>query len=421
MKKRSLVDQLQAWRAEEEQGARAPAATEARVGLGAHAPSEASASASDEEPDYMSDAFLAQLEERDAPRQLTYAEKRAKVLREHQEHQRREMEEADARRSKRQRGPLAGEEEARQVGMAVNVLERAAAPADREAPQAGSGTTAAVRMMLAMGYKPGTALGADASAGSSEPIAPDQRWLSHAGDTGPRRLGIGHVALSQQIAEAARQVPAVLDDPETQADRFRQSKAAEATQRHMEQVLRKARQICRELDEEEGFEYSPLWLDPSSLPPEHAYFQASYVRENERGQEDALALLDYAFGEGEDGKDEEGEVRKANSTTGSEAGEAVGREAPTLPSDEDAPRAGLGRCEAADAGRASPTPPPVSSATQRRLDAARFCTLSATTRLALTHAHLRTTYAYCVYCGERYATYDELLAVCPGEAEDAHE
>lgn len=254
MKKRSLVDQLQSWRAEEEQGTRAPAVTEGRVGLGFQAPSEASASASDEEPDYMSDAFLAQLEERDAPRQLTYAEKRAKALREHQEHQRREMEEAEARRSKRQRGPLAGEEEARQVGMAVNVLERAAAPADHEAPQAGSGTSAAVRMMLAMGYKPGTALGGDASAGPSEPIAPDQRWLSHAGDTGPRRLGIGHASLSQQIAEAAKLVPAVHDDPETQADRFRQSKAAEATQRHTEYVLRKARQICRELDEGEGIE-----------------------------------------------------------------------------------------------------------------------------------------------------------------------
>ena len=252
MKKRSLADQLQAWRAEEEEGASAPVPSDTRAGLGRRAPSAASESNSDEEPDYMSDAFLAQLEERDAPRQLTYAEKRAKALREHQEHQRREMEEADARRSKRQRGPLAGEEEARQVGMAVNVLERAAAPADSEAPQAGSGTSAAVRMMLAMGYKPGTALGSDATAASSEPIAPDQRWLSHAGDTGPRRLGIGHASLSQQIAEAASQAPVVHDDPETEADRFRQGKAAEAAQRHTEQVLRKARQICRELDEEDS-------------------------------------------------------------------------------------------------------------------------------------------------------------------------
>ena len=175
-------------------------------------------------------------------------------------------------------------------------------------------------------------------------------------------------------------------------------------------------------------QYSPLWLDPSSLPPEHEYYQASYVRENERGQEDALALLAYAFAEGEEGgEDEKGEGDKAGSAAGSTAGhfaDEAGRsdDAPASPSpDNDAPRAGLGRSKAADAERASPPPSRVSPAAQRRLDAARFCTLPATTRLALTHAHLRTTYAYCVYCGHRYATYDELLAVCPGEAEDAHE
>lgn len=177
-------------------------------------------------------------------------------------------------------------------------------------------------------------------------------------------------------------------------------------------------------------QYSPLWLDPSSLPPEHEYYQASYVRENERGQEDALALLAYAFAQGEErGEDEEGEGDKASSAASSAAGHFADEAARSddarvsLSPDDDAPRAGLGRSKAADAERASPPPPPpqVSPAAQRRLDAARFCTLPAATRLALTHAHLRTTYAYCVYCGHRYATYNELLAVCPGEAEDAHE
>ena len=68
-------------------------------------------------------------------------------------------------------------------------------------------------------------------------------------------------------------------------------------------------------------QYSPLWLDPSSLPPEHEYYQASYVRENERGQEDALALLAYAFAQGEErGEDEEGEGDKASSAASSAAG-----------------------------------------------------------------------------------------------------
>lgn len=237
MKKRSLADRLQAWQAEAEVPRATPAHQE-----------------EEEEADYMSDAFLADMEKTDAPRQLTYAEQRHKTLMEHAEHQRREMEEANERRSKRQRGPLAGEEEARQLGMATNVIERAAADHDQEAPSPGSGTSAALRMMLAMGYQPGTALGRTNMDAHHAPIAPDQRWLGHAGEAGPRRLGIGHAALSQRIADAAASAERVPVDPETQAMQYRVRKSQDAAQRHTEAMLRKARQICRELDEEAGIE-----------------------------------------------------------------------------------------------------------------------------------------------------------------------
>ena len=239
MKKRPLAERLQAWQAE--------AAAEAP----AQAPAADGGQSDEEEPDYMSDALLTQLEARDAPRQQTYAEKRNRALLEHAEHQRREMDAANERRAKRQRGPLAGEQEARQLGMAVNVIDRAAAP-DREAPQTGEGTSAALRMMLAMGYKPGAGLGRDSDDASNVPVAPDERWLNKEGDTAPRRLGIGHHALSQRIAEAAARAEPRPADPESQADAFRQHKAEDAAQRHTELLLRKARQILRELDEDAG-------------------------------------------------------------------------------------------------------------------------------------------------------------------------
>lgn len=238
MKKRSLADALAAWKAEAEAG-------DAEKG-GEERPS------SDDE-DYMSDSLLQQLEQGDAPRQMTYAEKRAQTLKEHEERQRREMEEANERRAKRQRGPLAGEQEARELGMAVNVIDRvAAAEDDDEAPKAGSGSSAALRMMLAMGYQPGTALGGDTE--HRAPITPDQRWLSKANDAGPKRLGIGHADLSRRIAQAAADVRDAPADPESQADAFRRGKMQDAAQKHTEWLLRKARQILRELDEEAGVE-----------------------------------------------------------------------------------------------------------------------------------------------------------------------
>lgn len=238
MKKRSLADALAAWKAEAEAG-------DAEKG-GEERPS------SDDE-DYMSDSLLQQLEQGDAPRHMTYAEKRAQTLQEHEERQRREMEEANERRAKRQRGPLAGEQEARELGMAVNVIDRVAAAEDDDvAPKAGSGSSAALRMMLAMGYQPGTALGGDTE--HRAPITPDQRWLSKANDAGPKRLGIGHADLSRRIAQAAADVRDAPADPESQADAFRRGKMQDAAQKHTEWLLRKARQILRELDEEAGVE-----------------------------------------------------------------------------------------------------------------------------------------------------------------------
>ncbi|SHO79956.1 Similar to S.cerevisiae protein YLR271W (Putative protein of unknown function) [Malassezia sympodialis ATCC 42132] len=340
MKKRSLAEAFQASLADEASGA-------------------AAAQHESDEEDYMSDAMLAMLERRDAPRLQTYSERRAQQQREEAERQRAEMQDAELRRSAKAGRPLAGEWAARSEGLATDRLAEAADRADRAQPL-GAGTEAALRMMKAMGYVPGQALGAPEALDA--PLAPDQRWLS--ADGRRKKLGIGHADLSRRIARAAEAPRSA--SPASDVAAFRQRQAEAAQRRHNEGLLRAARKACRECDEAHGWEYSPLWLDPTSLPAAHPLHDESVLAgENERGHDDAEALWLYAL------------------------------------RDEGPPRA-------------APAP------RERRVDAERFGALPLAARLALTVAYLREAYYYCVYCGHQYASESELQRSCPGPSEDEH-
>ena len=225
MKKRSLAEAFQASLADEASGA-------------------AAAQHESDEEDYMSDAMLAMLERRDAPRLQTYSERRAQQQREEAERQRAEMPDAALRRSGGTTKDCCGQ----------------------HARRAGNAT---------------------------------------------RRM-------------AGRCVPTTYG------------------------------------------QYSPLWLDPTSLPAAHPLHDESVLAgENERGHDDAEALWLYAL------------------------------------RDEGPPRA-------------APAP------RERRVDAERFGALPLAARLALTVAYLREAYYYCVYCGHQYASESELQRSCPGPSEDEH-
>ena len=68
-----------------------------------------------------------------------------------------------------------------------------------------------------------------------------------------------------------------------------------------------------------------------------------------------------------------------------------------------------------------------SSAAQMRAASARWryvpptALTQPTVRLELTCEQLRGEYAYCLYCGHRYASAEELDEHCPGIDEEAHE
>ena len=219
MRKRSLAEAFQASLAEDD----------------AKAPRRASPPDEDETgADYMSDALLEQLEARAVPRPATYSERREKA-------RRAAMDAAeDRQRARRGEGSL-GESEARQRGLATNVIDRVAEAERARGPAPGAGSSAALRMMMAMGYEPGKAIGNSDSARTT-PLAPDQRWMQ--AKDAAHRGGIGHASLSKRIAHAAQHASEPLD-PQDQAERFRHARLRAARARRVAALLRMARRTGR--------------------------------------------------------------------------------------------------------------------------------------------------------------------------------
>lgn len=267
MKKRSLAEAFQASLADD----------------GAAGGSDSAARGGDDVADYMSDDMLAALAQTDAQRELTYSDRQRRAKNAAAARQHTEMRDADVRRAQRERLALEGEREARERGLATDLLAGASAGA-----ALGAGTQAALDMMARMGYTTGSALGAQRDAAAVAPIVPDQRWLAVRG--GATRLGIGHSALSLRIAAAASTEPAP-----PRPEQFRTALAAAAAEKHAAKVLVHARKTCRELDEAAGWAYSPLWLEPAALPPTHRLYAASPLADPyERGRDDAERLWAWA-------------------------------------------------------------------------------------------------------------------------------
>ncbi|KAK0520938.1 hypothetical protein OC834_006846 [Tilletia horrida] len=266
------------------------------------------------------------------------------------------------------------------------------------------GPSAALKMMLSMGYQHGHTLGsrpsdddkkrdaeeaagqrgvdpAVASVGSSdsaskkehehrlEPLGMDDRWLASGSKDRPLRFGLGNSAVVQRILRGTGSTGTGTSTSSQEAsssqdtaalDTFRSRRAEEDRMRHAETLLRSARRTCEHLDRKRGVQYSVLWIDPSWLRPEA------------RPTEDELELLEQAFGDG----CEPPSVQP-------EASEVADRQA-------------------------------------RRQEAEEFCILDAVARLSRTTAHLRSQLQYCLFCGCAYNSEEDMQAHCPGELEDDH-
>lgn len=388
-------------------------------------PRAAAFAVEEEEEDFMSDKYLLQAEEesKKTKAQVSYTDRRRKEL-------------AESSAKARQKSRAQREEEARREGLERDLLASAGngASSGIDGAPGSQGDNKALKMMLAMGFKPGQELGSKTPASqptqdvedrdktvpltssAAQPIAIDSRWQ------GKVRHGIGSSAVSLAIHRAAseqRQRDASETSAQDLAD-FRSRVAAEQTQRHVEKLLGKARHTCEELDRKHlNMEYSPLWIDVKWMDLDW---------ETQLG-ENAREILKNAFGEelehrqaGLDGDGEEGsklagqeaKVRKALEQTAPSKAEEEGEEPPNPRPppgtilDEEA-EAALDSTEAADA--------PLSSAQEAR----QFCALEASTRLKLTLDHLRKAHHYCLFCGCQYEDEEDLTNNCPGETEEEHD
>ncbi|KAE8219611.1 hypothetical protein CF319_g6724 [Tilletia indica] len=384
----------------------------------------------DDEDDFMSDAVLAKVlaagttgSNKDKAAEI-YTEKRRRQQNERDRHAA-----GSASAAKRKQSQVEREREARREAMGKNLIEREMAnsnerlstgdarvashadgsqdeglygedegearakPRPRIDLQAGStskpsasssGPSAALKMMLSMGYQHGNALGVEkaeppsppsgvdlttpsslstASSSSAvkkedrtQPLAVDDRWLDVSKKA---RYGLGNVAVVRSKLED-RPLPdkdvggdsskASQEQSSTLSD-FRTRRAEEEKTRRAEMLLRNARRTCEDLDRKMGLDFSVLWLDPNLLRPDA------------RPTEEEAELLDRAFPPMHVENEEESSTRR---------------------------------------------------------ESERFCMLDAQSRLALTTAHLRKDCFYCLFCGCSYSSAEELQAQCPGEDEDDH-
>lgn len=345
---------------------------------------------------------------------------------------------ASNRRSGKERQPWRGafveEEEARKKGLAKSLLgpdPKAWLLADEDSADANSKQkeeeiedSKALKMLKAMGYVPGKALGEEnrpslslfgelqemkspdaeqeeglqAQASTSKPLSTDPPLASGSSSwTSPNpssplstshrllepiplddrrrhrttaRRGIGAIQplVEQKIlSEASRQSKSKQDQ---QLDSilldFRSRQSLEAKKRRILSQLREARNICTRLDQEAGVEWSVLWVDEDSWRLYQGE-RIDLIREEERG------ILEEAA------KDED-------------AGSAD-----SIAQEDDQ--------DGADA--------PSTSRSNRHLTLS-FLSLSPATRLEITADHLRRQHSYCLGCRTHYSSEDEMERECPG-------
>ncbi|EGO01784.1 hypothetical protein SERLA73DRAFT_166301 [Serpula lacrymans var. lacrymans S7.3] len=367
----------------------------------------------DEEDDYLSDKFLANLEAKSsAPK--TYAEKRKEAQK-----QAKLRDEQNRLKSRRQR-----EVEAREEGLSKSLFERA-----KEEQEAGVGTSnKALSIMMKMGFKPGQSLGKsdenqDETVAASLPPPPsapsegkgksESRERSEPIDstelasfqvrhkvepiplnewTGKKGIGLGKRAPSPSFEERVAKMAKMAEDASHES--FRDRTRREYEERRCEGRLAPAQRTCLALDEKAGILFNVLTLNPNdrdSFPPglldalgDHALLvsqpsthrgvhHVSHLREQMRA--DALRAMPSPLDDGTaNGVDEKG---------------------PLEARDEYSP--------------------------ETVEEAAHFLRLGARDRLQVLLAYLRDKYSYCFWCGTLYDDPTDMEDHCPGPDEDEHD
>ncbi|KZT58835.1 hypothetical protein CALCODRAFT_451182 [Calocera cornea HHB12733] len=378
---------------------------------------------SDDEDDYLSDKFLAQL---DTPSEKpkTYRDLRKEAARIAEQ-----KNEAGRKKSRKQL-----EEEARQEGLSKSLFERA----QEEKEELGV-ENKALGMMKRMGFKVGESLGAKPA--SPKPSTPTPPIPSDEGEShrdvngsstpaehegmsvftpsafghrktplplsiwsGRQGLGKGKRALSPsaEAAEKAAKVAKLAADEASDAETFRNKAKLEFEERRAEGRLMSARKTCMTLDDGIGKKFNKYWLNPhvpNDFPP---------------------SLREYIA------NDPEALIGAADEAAAERLRWQMQRDAlRSSPDPESLPLAmGPGQVRSIRdiniANKIQETED-VELSDKELQEAVAFLRLDPMTRLDELLAYMRDTHHYCFWCGTKYADEEELARECPGPDEDDHD
>ncbi|KAF5364148.1 hypothetical protein D9756_000553 [Leucocoprinus leucothites] len=356
-----------------------------------------------DDDDYLSDKFLASTAQDSNPPK-TYSQLRKEAFKKS-----REKNVSNRTKAKRQR-----ELESREEGLSKSLFEKAQ---EEELSGVGSGSKA-LAMMMKMGFTPGQPLGQQ----SKVPIQESQENTEQSVRKSPSppqhkteplplnewtgKKGIGSVKRACSPGTNDRITKMAKMEEESTHRSFRDRARQEYEQRKSEAKLGPAQRTCSTLDEKAGKTLNVLWLNPNkpetfpsglmeALVLHHEqYAQVANAGEtiqdrlHRQMQADALSALTER--DLEDGEDEEGRTVTTRTIT---------------PDKEKKKLVELNQEYDYDFLE----------------EAVQFLRLQPQDRLHLVLSYLRTTYAYCFYCGTEYESQEEMSLQCPGPEEEDHD
>ncbi|GAA5844361.1 hypothetical protein JCM5353_004361 [Sporobolomyces roseus] len=376
---------------------------------------------SDSEPDFDDPRFLLDLPAQPQT-ELSYTERR----------KRKQIESELKGRNKSRKQT---EQEKRDEGLQNSLFDKA------ERDQQGTGgESKALKMMKAMGFKPGDSLGkqgnvnggfarasfapaSSSTSTNSEPTSTnttnEPRRALHKNEpikfeirTGRTGLGVPqprkpliYPSLSSGLASSSssREPHTIDSTPLPNLDQFLFHIRSSIDSKRAFGILKSCRRTLEELDRRNGIEMNPMWLDPEEVEREEIKFRNKRLferldRELEGDQEKGVS-------------EEEREKRRDKS----ELDYLRGRSETVVELDEE-------REEREDEERTKDEERRVRKERegQEEQETQNWFAMDVSTRLALTLSYLRHHYHYCFWCGCQYNDMKDLEENCPGEDEDSH-
>ena len=404
---------------------------------------------SDDEDDYLSDKFLIAEAPKSVPKPTTYSEIRKVAARDSELRQ-----EQGKRKSRHQI-----EKENREEALSKSLFQRE----EEEKALGLSSGSKALSMMMKMGFQPGQSLGAesnsrsgdvaeDEASSSRENSAADERPAGHSKVplplhewSGKKEAGIG--VRKRPASPLSHDLVAKMAKMNEEKDKtsFRDRAREQYLERQASGRLGPAQRTCVSLDEKNGQTFNVLWLDldhHDTFPPG---LMDAMLAPSPIGHDEATdaANLQPSLGNTSKSSDTEqppAPEAPASSTTAVPSREAskagIGMKSmeaqlkrqmqedslqPMKSLEDDLDAQGDQRTRLGSSGAQESPEVPIVFTQGQIQEAIQFLRFNVQDRLTLVLEYLRNRYAYCFWCGTKYASQEEMASECPGETEEEHD